>query len=292
MTQKNLIKTLICLVAITMLFTQCKKEKKVDYSFTIERDKEFAERALNEITTIKFNVKPDYDFAKIPMKYKVNYKQNAGVLMLNGIIVEDNSEYVLRNQENTFEYKGIKEGRNAFTITAINGKGVSVAEDFAINYATTDFNVTHTPVKPNATVWQGEEYSYIIKIKQENTSKPSNDYQIFFEEFDGSIVFMGEPVKVNTWYQIVGDISNCLTTIKTNQTGNVSLKYKVKNSTTLRDGYTIVQKVDKREIKIVSLSISDTVFIQNTNRHSIEGQIKKEPNSDNKNVFYLSLIHI
>lgn len=257
------------------------------YGFAIERDVEFAEKALKEVTPIMFNVKANYDFDKIPMKFKVLYMSGAGTLTLNGVVIENNSTYKLKKKDNTFEYVGTKEGKNSFVITATNDKNVSKEEEFNINYAVTDFSVESKPVNQNQTIWQGDEYSYNIKIEPRNSSKPANDYHIMFEVYDGDIKLESRNVQKGVWYKITGDIGNIGVTMKTNTSGNAILRFKIKNNTTERDGFSITQKIEQRRVEFKNLSISDTSFVKGSDKdYKIWGNIIKTPKTNNNRIFY------
>lgn len=283
---------LLVLLGLVFLLPSCNKDgdwsntnNEDIYGFAIERDVEFAEKALKEVTHIMFNIKANYDFDKIPMKFKVFYKSGAGTLTLNGVVIENNSTYKLKKKDNIFEYVGTKEGKNSFVITVTNDKNVSKEEEFNINYAITDFSVESKPVNPNQTVWQGDEYSYMVKIEPSNPNKPTNDYQIMFDVYDGNIKIEGREVEKRVWHRITGDIGNIGVTMSTNTHGNAILRFKIKNNTTERDGFNITQKIEQRIIEVKNLSISDTSFVINSRDHKIWGNIIKTPQNNNK-IFY------
>lgn len=254
------------------------------FGFVVERDAEFPEQALNKTTYIKTKIKANYKFDKIPMEVKVNYRQGGSSLSLNGIKLEDNTAYLITNSENTFEYVGKTEGSHNFVIIFINDKGVKKEEEFRVNYAISDFNILQPiPTNPNQEVWQGDEYSYNIKIDPTNPSKPINDYEIKFDVFDGEVKMNGNPIVADRWYPIF-NLSNNLISMKSNGHGNVFLNFSVKNGTTERNSF-ITQRVKQREININSLDISDSLILLGSNNNRVFGHISKKPATTN-NIFY------
>lgn len=282
--------TTLCLFALLgLVLPSCDKDGDWDnskdkdiFAFEIERDEEFPEKAINEVTYIKTRVNAVYNFDKLPMNIKVVYHNGEGVLTLNGVILENNSSYILKSKDNVFEYVGKNNGSHNFSITFTNEKKVSRTAEFRIQYATTEFSVVETASNPNQEVWQGDVYSYLIKIEPHNPNKPTNDYQIRFDIYDGNILLNGSNAELNRWYPI-SNINSVQLDLKTKNFGNqVTLHYSVKNNTTERSNLQIKRAVKQREIKLNKFRIDNDSILNNTNNViTILGNITKQPNSSN-----------
>ena len=110
------------------------------FGFSIERDKDFQEKAVGETTDIKFNIKANYDFSTVPMVIKYSGDLN-GVLKLGDITLEQNKEYELKSANNILKYTGNEAGTHKLKISAKNAKDQSQTEEFELKYGVSDFQI-------------------------------------------------------------------------------------------------------------------------------------------------------
>ncbi|MCL1654917.1 DUF3872 domain-containing protein [Elizabethkingia miricola] len=253
------------------------------FGFTVERDKDFQEKAVGETTDIKFNIKANYDFATVPMVIKYSGDLN-GVLKLGDITLEQNKEYELKNANNILKYTGNEAGAHKLKISAKNAKDQSQTEEFELKYAVSDFQVNLTGGQGE--YYQGQEISYTGKITpQKNTD--TKGYSIKFNVFDGVIKYNGVPAELGKEYPI-NDINNFSVSAITPKTGQQKLTYTIKNTTVSRD-LELQVNVKPRQLVIESLDIQPRSVAPNT-QVSLVGIIKKTPIKDNNTIKYKTWI--
>ncbi|MDV3950512.1 hypothetical protein CMT75_18520 [Elizabethkingia anophelis] len=253
------------------------------FGFTVERDKDFQEKAVGEITDIKFNIKANYDFNTIPMVIKYSGDLN-GVLKLGDLVLEQNKEYELKSASNILKYTGNEAGTHKLKISAKNAKDQSQTEEFELKYAVSDFKVDVTT--GSTEYYQGQEINYPVKITPAKNTD-TKGYFIKFNAYDGVVKLNGVQVDLGKEYEII-NIDNFSISTTTSKAGQGKLTYTIKNKTTSRD-LEIQQNIKKREINIESMNVQPQSVVPNT-EISLVGIVKKAPIKDNNNIKYKTWI--
>lgn len=259
--------------------------KDATFPFTIDRDESFNELSIGEENNIKFNIVSDYDFSSIPIYVKFTNTSN-GVLTLAGQELTPNQEYQLQNKNNIFKYIGNEQGTHKLKFYVRNSKEYTQEEEFKLPYAVSDF--THTKEGGNATIYQGDEINYTMKVVP-NDANDTEGYKIRFNApFNGEFIKLNQnEINIGEWYDI-DNINQFVTTFKTNQAGSVSLNYSIKNNTVSHD-YQIQQNVEQREIIVQSMTIN-TNAISVGGTLNLIGVIVQNPTTTNNNVEYKTWI--
>lgn len=253
------------------------------FGFSIERDKDYIEKAVGETTDIKFNVKAKYDFSTIPMVIKYTSNLN-GVLKLGDIVMEQNKEYDLKNADNILHYIGNSPGTHGVKISVKNAKDQTLTEEFELKYAVSEF--THTISGGIADIHQGDETQYLMKVVSGN-GQTTTGYQIKFNSYNGTIKYNGVPATLETWYPI-HNIDSFNISLISSIAGQGKLTYSIKNSTVNRD-YEIQQTILARQIVIESLNINANSVLPNS-QMSLLGVLKKSPSTSNTTIQYKTWI--
>ncbi|WP_454060770.1 TraQ conjugal transfer family protein [Elizabethkingia ursingii] len=253
------------------------------FGFTVERDKDFQEKAVGETTDIKFNIKANYDFATVPMVIKYSGDLN-GVLKLGDLVLEQNKEYELKSASNILKYTGNEAGTHKLKISAKNAKDQSQTEEFELKYAVSDFKVDVTT--GSTEYYQGQEINYPVKITPAKNTD-TKGYFIKFNAYDGVVKLNGVQVDLGKEYEII-NIDNFSISTTTSKAGQGKLTYTIKNKTTSRD-LEIQQNIKKREINIESMNVQPQSVVPNT-EISLVGIVKKAPIKDNNNIKYKTWI--
>lgn len=241
------------------------------FGFSIERDKDFQEKAVGETTDIKFNIKANYDFSTVPMVIKYSGDLN-GVLKLGDITLEQNKEYELKSANNILKYTGNEAGTHKLKISAKNAKDQSQTEEFELKYGVSDFQIKLEG--GNGDFYQGQEISYVGKITPAKNTD-TKGYSIKFNSFDGKIKFEGANVELGKEYPI-NDISNFSISTLSTKIGQSKLSYTIKNTTVSRD-LDIQQNILARTVSFDGdASISKNVLEPNQ-RFSLQAVVKKNP---------------
>lgn len=267
----------ILLASVTVLFiNSCRSDgdwgnnqTNGQFGFTVERDKDFQEKAVGETTDIKFNIKANYDFATVPMVIKYSGDLN-GILKLGDIVLEQNKEYEIKSANNILKYTGNEAGTHKLKISAKNAKDQSQTEEFELKYAVSDFQVALNG--GTADYYQGQTVTYTGKITPvKNTD--INGYTIKFNTYDGkSVLFNNVPIELGKEYN-VNDINNFTISTISDKAGQLKLTYTVKNKTTSRD-LEVQQNIKQRELVFESINLSKPVTEPNTDLNII-GVLKK-----------------
>lgn len=285
-------KTLLLFIAIFSAFflNSCREDgdwgnnqNNGQFSYTVDRDKDFIEKAVGETTDLKFNIKANYEYASVPMHVKYTSDQD-GVLKLGDLILEQNKEYDLPSATNTFHYTGNVNGTHNLKISTRNDKGNSDTQEFALKYAVSDFAVAFTG--GTGEYYQGQAIDFVGKITpQKNTD--NKGYTIKFNTFDGQVKYNGVPTDLNKEYPI-NDLNNLVLTLTSSKVGQQKLTYTIKNSTVSRD-LELVATYKARSLTIESMDVQPTAVAPNTNI-SLIGVIKKSPIKDNNTIKYKTWI--
>jgi len=286
---KHLLYLIIAFFSLSFITQSCSEDGDWDnvnggqFGFTIERDTYFIEKSVGETNQLKFNVKPNYDFSSIPMKFKYTSTLN-GALSLNGQNLQPNVEYPLNNKDNIFTYVGNVQGSHQISIIATNDKGISKEEKFTLEYGISEF--THTFTGGTADIYQADETPYLMKIVP-NAGQPNTGFEIKFNSYNGNIKLNGVAVQTGQFYPLP-NIDNFTVILATNQVGQGALDYTIKNAT-VQKSYNIQQTIIARKIVIESMNINATNVLPNS-QMSLIGVIKKTPVTANTNIKYKTWI--
>ncbi|REC39844.1 hypothetical protein [Chryseobacterium sp. 5_R23647] len=256
------------------------------FGFTIERDETFIEKGLGEVNQLKFNIIPNYDFNTVQTTFKFTTSLN-GSLKLNGQNLVANQEYTFTSKENIFEYVGNVSGTHDLKFTVKNAKGASKEEVFELPYSISEF--THTFTGGSADIYQGDGTNYLMKIVP-GAAQPTSGYEIKFVDYNtnnGTVKLNGVDAQLGQFYPLP-NIDNFNIILTTNQVGQGSLQYTIKNSTVSKD-YNIQQTILPRQIVVESMNINSTAVLPNT-QMSLIGVVKKAPVTPNLSVSYKTWI--
>ncbi len=280
----------ILLASFTLLFiNSCKQDGNWDdndggaYTFKVERDTDFVEKAVGETNDLKLNIKPAYRFDAVKMYIKYTGDKN-GVLKLGDLVLEQNKDYEVKNADNILKYTANEEGEHKLKITLTNDKKQSVTEEFSLKYAVSDFKVD--VVTGSTEYYQGQEINYPVKITPAKNTD-TKGYFIKFNTYEGVIKFNGVKVDLGKEYEILNIDNFSISTI-TSKAEQGKLTYTIKNKTTSRD-LEIQQNIKKRELNIESMNVQPQSVVPNT-EISLVGIIKKAPIKDNNSIKYKTWI--
>lgn len=276
----------ILLASFTLLFiNSCKQDGNWDdndggaYTFKVERDTDFIEKAVGESNDLKLNIKPAYRFDAVKMYIKYTGDKN-GVLKLGDLVLEQNKDYEVKNADNILKYTANEEGTHKLKVILTNDKKQSVTEEFELKYAVSDFKVDVTT--GSTEYYQGQEINYPVKITPAKNTD-TKGYTIKFNTYDGTIKYNGVQVELNKEYPI-NDINNFSISTITSKAGQGKLTYSIKNSTVTRD-LELIQTIKQRQLNIESMDIQPNNVPPNT-EISLVGIIKKAPIKENNNIKY------
>ena len=258
-------------------------QDNAQYGFSVERDKDFQEKAVGESIDFKFNIKANYDYSTLPMVIKYTGDLN-GVLRLGDLVLEQNKEYDLKNAVNMLKYTGNEAGTHKLKISVKNSKEQSRTEEFEFKYAVSDFQVNLTG--GTGEYYQGQEISYIGKITPAKNTD-TKGYTIKFNVFDGTIKYNGVLAELGKEYPI-NDINNFSVSAITSKVGQQKLTYTIKNTTVSRD-LELQINAKARQLVIESMDIQPRSVVPNT-QVSLVGIIKKTPIKDNNSIKYKTWI--
>ncbi|WP_454058935.1 TraQ conjugal transfer family protein [Elizabethkingia ursingii] len=286
-------KLLLLLMAVFTVFTinscrdeiQGKDEDKnnAQFSFKVERDTDFIEKAVGETNDIKLNIKPNYKFEASKMYIKYTGDKN-GVLKMDSITLEQNKEYEVKKTDNILKYTANEEGTHKLKITLTNDRKQSVTEEFELKYAISDFQVNFTP--PTGEYYQGQNVTFVGKIiPAKNTN--TKGYSIKFNSFDGGIKLNDVSVELGKEYSLP-DLNNLSISLNSKKVGQQKLSYTIKNTTVSRDLELNID-VKARQLTIQSLDIQPRNVVPNT-EISLVGVLNKTPVKDNNTIKYKTWI--
>lgn len=278
----------LCIVMLSLgtIINSCRDNSEIDvnqgFTFKVERDVDFVEKALREVNNIKFNVITDYDFSKVPHFFKFT-TNGQGSLSLNGERLEPNKEYSLKTYNNNFEYIGNEQGVHTLKIIVRNDRGHSKTEEFSLSYGISDFTIS--VVEPANQIYQGQKADYILRVRgARKTGKP---YYIRFDRYEGEeITLNGDVVQKGQFYPIQErDLDNIRLSLKSNRAGRNVLSYTLKNETVSRERNEVVQEILPRKINIFNIEVEKSV-LDIGDQLKIVGVISKIPNEGNKAISY------
>lgn len=266
----------ILLASFTLLFiNSCKQDGNWDdndggtYTFKVERDTDFIEKAVGESNDLKLNIKPAYRFDAVKMYIKYTGDKN-GVLKLGDLVLEQNKDYEVKNADNILKYTANEEGTHKLKIILTNDKKQSVTEEFELKYAVSDFQISLTGGTTD--YYQGQTVTYTGKITPAKNTD-INGYTIKFNSYDGKTVLLNNvPSELGKEYNL-NDINNFTVSTISDKPGQLKLTYTVKNKTTSRD-LELQQNIKQRELTFESINLSKSITEPNTDLN-IVGILKK-----------------
>lgn len=280
----------ILLAGIGFILNSCREDgdwgndqTDSQFTYTIDRDKDFSEKAVGEVTELKFNIKSNYDYSTIPMVLKYTGDLD-GILKLGDVILEQNKEYDLVNPNNVLRYTGNTSGTHNLKISTKNSKGNTDTQEFALKYAVSDFQVSFSG--GSGDYYQGQDVTYQGKITPAKNTD-TKGYTIKFNTFNGKVKFNGVDASLGQEYSI-NDLNNLNVTLNSSVVGTQKLTYTIKNTTVSRD-LELIANVKPRQLTIESMSVQPTSVAPNT-QISLVGIIKKLPIKDNNNIKYKTWI--
>lgn len=252
-------KIILLLVAIVIAwFVGCVKEPEMpplEFKFAVDSSNEsFADKGVNESVNLPLEVKADYDFSKVPMKYKVETDKNASI-SIGGEVVQPNEVYTLENPNLVLSYVGKAAGQHNVRVTFFNGKTKKdhVTKEFKLKFIEYDYALEELSGKH--TVFQGERTNFDFRLTPKNNEDDKN-YTIIFKSYDeadiklerNKIFFNGEGITFNKVYSIA-DLSKFTVSVLPFHVGNKELKYVIKNKTGKREGV-ISLEVKKNTLEV------------------------------------------
>ncbi|WP_454058944.1 TraQ conjugal transfer family protein [Elizabethkingia ursingii] len=261
-------KLLLLLMAVFTVFTinscrdeiQGKDEDKnnAQFSFKVERDTDFIEKAVGETNDIKLNIKPNYKFEASKMYIKYTGDKN-GVLKLGDLVLEQNKDYEVKNADNILKYTANEEGTHKIKVVFTNDRKQSVTEEFELKYAVSDFQV-----KLEGGVgdfFQGVDAVFNGKITPSKNSD-TKGYIIKFNSFDGIVKLNDVQTELGKEYNLP-NLDNFQISLNSKKVGAQKLSYTIKNSTVSRDLEAQIN-VKAREITIQSIDLKPSKVDVNT----------------------------
>ena len=275
---------LLFIAIVFAWFVGCVKEAELpplDFKFAVDSPNEsFADKGVNEAVTLSFEVKADYYFSKVPMKYKIETDKDASISVGEENILP-NEIYTLENPKLSLSYVGKVAGQHNVKIIFFNGdtKKDRVTKEFKLKYVEYDYTLEELSGKH--AVFQGESVDFEYKLTPKNGEDDGN-YTITFKSYDeadvklekSKVLFNGEVITLNKSYAIT-DLSKFVIGVRPFHFGSKSLKYVIKNKTGQREG-AIALEVKQNTLQ-VSGDLDKVPVGYKGEVVNFVGKIKKEP---------------
>lgn len=275
---------LLFIAIVFVWFVGCKEEAELRplvFKFSVDAANEsFADRGVNEAVTLSLDVKADYDFSKVPMRFKVETDKEASI-SIDGESVFPNEVYTLKKPNLELSYVGRVAGQHNVKVTFFNEKARKdhVTKEFNLKYVEYDYILEELSGKH--TVFQGESVDFEYELTPKNERDDKN-YTITFKSYDeadiklekSKVLLNGEVITLNKSYAIA-DLSKFVIGVRPFHFGTKSLKYVIKNKTGQREG-SIALEV-KQNILQVSGDLDKVPVGYKGEVVNFVGKIKKEP---------------
>lgn len=275
---------LLFIAIVFAWFVGCVKEAELpplDFKFAVDSPNEsFADKGVNEAVTLSFEVKADYYFSKVPMKYKIETDKDASISVGEKNILP-NEIYTLENPKLSLSYVGKVAGQHNVKIIFFNGdtKKDRVTKEFKLKYVEYDYTLEELSGKH--AVFQGESIDFEYKLTPKNGEDDGN-YTITFKSYDeadvklekSKVLFNGEVITLNKSYAIT-DLSKFVIGVRPFHFGSKFLKYVIKNKTGQREG-AIALEVKQNTLQ-VSGDLDKVPVGYKGEVINFVGKIKKEP---------------
>ena len=277
-------------LAVVTLIGGCKKDSEqpaLHLKFSVEAPTEdFSDKGINEEVAIPLKVVTDFDFSKVPLKYKIETDKQA-IFKIGDKEVLSGDIQKLETPEITLFYTGKQQGEHTIKVTVINSPENKSVKELKLNYK--EYGYTLETVNAKASASQGENVDFSLKITPVEGA-PKMDYFITFKSFDiendpklekNLVAMNGEKVELGKEYKIE-NLADIKIRINSFYSGKKELKYIIKNKTFEREEV-FTQEVSKNNItfsegaqlsKTVARAINETI--------SFVGKIIKEPIHSNK----------
>ena len=275
---------LLFIAIVFVWFVGCKEEAELRplvFKFSVDAANEsFADRGVNEAVTLSLEVKADYDFSKVPMRFKVETDKEASI-SIDGESVFPNEVYTLKKPNLELSYVGKVAGQHNVKIIFFNGdtKKDHVTKEFKLKYVEYDYTLEELSGKH--TVFQGESVDFEYKLTPKNGEDDGN-YTITFKSYDeadvklekSKVLLNGEVITLNKSYAIA-DLSKFVIGVRPFHFGSKSLKYVIKNKTGQREG--VIALEVKQNLLQVSGDLDKVPVGYKGEVINFVGKIKKEP---------------
>lgn len=287
-------KKIIGILGLIMALTGCKKDAEqpsLDFNFSVDVSQEnFSDKGVNESVNLFFDISADYDYEKVPLKYKIE-TTNANEISDGSKKILVGDSYTLTEPKLSLHYTGKEKGEHRMKVVFFNQKGKEISKELVLNYK--EYGYKLEVLNGNTNPHQGENVDFDLKITPENTS--TKDFYLIFKSYDAQdpnlektlVALNGEKIVFDKEYKIE-NLSDIKLRINSFNVGQKQLKYVIKNNTFEREE-TIVQNIQNNSIEIKSLTFSK-LFTDNINETlSIKGFVKKTPTL-NKKIWYKTWI--
>lgn len=275
---------LLFIAIVFAWFVGCVKEAELpplDFKFSVDSPNEsFADKGVNEAVTLSFEVKADYYFSKVPMKYKVETDKDASI-SVGGESVLPNEVYTLENPNLELSYVGKIAGQHNVKVIFFNGntKKDRVTKEFKLKYVEYDYTLEELSGRHSAFQGESVDFEYRLIPKSEEDDR---NYTITFKSYDeadvklerSKVLLNGEVITLNKSYAIA-DLSKFVIGIQPFHFGTKSLKYVIKNKTGQREG-AIALEVKQNTLQ-VSGDLDKVPVGYKGEVINFVGKIKKEP---------------
>lgn len=279
-------KIIICLGLFTALIG-CKKDADLpalDFKFSVKTSEEnFSDKGVNEVVKVDFDISADYDFEKVPLKYRIEApKANEISDGSKKILVGDS--YTLTEPKLSLHYTGKEKGEHRMKVVFFNQKGKEITKELVLNYK--EYGYKLEVLNGNTNPHQGENVDFDLKITPENTS--TKDFYLIFKSYDAQdpnlektlVALNGEKIVFDKEYKIE-NLSDIKLRINSFNAGQKQLKYVIKNSTFEREE-TIFQDVKRNSIIVESTSFNKVLAEDIGDLITFNAKIIKSPKHSNK----------
>ena len=262
------------------------EQKKIEFNYNVVTPEDFSDKGVTEEVSIPIDIKTEYDFSKVPLKYKVETDKQA-TMRVGEEVINSGDIYELKSPELPLFYTGKEIGVHNIKVTFMNSVDNKIVRELKINYK--EFGYTLEVVNAKKNVTQGENVDFSLKITPAEGA-PKMDYFIVFKSYDtekdpklekSTVTLNDQKIEFNKEYKIE-DLSNVKITTNSFYAGTKELKYVIKNKTFAREE-TITQEVSQNTLTLsegTQLSTSSAKTINE--KITFIGKITKEPNLSNK----------
>ncbi len=278
------IKHLSLILIGLLVLISCEEDMPLNYALKFKAQVEQEQKAtyINDSKEISYAITTEYKFDKVQMKIKLNTDKK-GVFMLGEKTLEVGKFYNLNQQKNAIKYIGLAEGKHHLTFHFENEHKEKSIKELDVDFVRKEFNVE---VKGKfEDIIQGEENEYLLRILSSETDK--DKYQIRFDSYDKlgdfKIKFYKTAVELGKWYDM--DINVYVPLIlQTSNSGAVTLKYSVRNSSNIKD-FEFTQTIKGSSIILKDFSIDKTETNSVNDNINISGVVLKSPKLT-KTIYY------
>ena len=278
-------KVMLLLSAIILAwFIGCVKEAEqppIEYKYSVEATNEdFSDKGVNETVSLPFSIKAEYDFEKVPMKYKVETDKQ-GVIKNGDETILPNDVYTMTSPELNLSYEGKEAGEHTIKVTFFNDntKKATTTKEIKLKYI--EYEYTLEALSAKNSVYQGEAADFEYKLTPKDETKKEG-YTITFKSYDDqdiklertNITFNGQRIEFNKSYPIE-NLSSFKIQVIPFYAGAKSLKYEIKNKTGKREGDIAIEV--KQNVFEVAGNLDKTPIGATGEIVNFVGTVKKEP---------------